>query len=645
MRKLITLTVVLVLTVQCFANGIYNVGLIPETLRKNANVVKRMEDFRFEIHSLTNTTTRLKYAFTILNENGEKYAQFAEGYDKLRKVVSIEGNLYDASGKLLKKLKPKDILDQSAVGEISLIDDSRVKLHNFYHRIYPYTVEYEVEIKGTHTFHLPGWYAMEGQNLAVEYAKYTVVVPSDYALRYKTFNYKGEPDIATEKNSKTYTWTIKNQEPIKSEAYAPKWHELTTSVFIAPSEFQLDDYKGNMSSWEEFGKFLHQLSKGKDVLPENIKLQVRQLTANASTDIEKIKILYQFLQKNTRYISIQLGIGGWQPFDASYVASKGYGDCKALSNYMHSLLKEAGIKSHYTLIQSGDFDDLRMPEFPMSQFNHAILCVPTRNDTIWLECTSQSTPAGYMGSSTGNRKALILTDDGGKLVRTKVYAADDNLQLRKVKATIDEDGLLHAQVHTRYRNIQQDDLHGMINYLSKDKVKEYLQHLLDLPTYHVANFKYTEKKDMYPEIEEELEVHVDGYATVTGKRLFITPNLLNKSDVKMSTEERKYDVCYSYEFKDIDTIEYQLPKGFTAEAMPADVNIKSKYGNYSSSVKLKDNVLTYIRIREQYAGRFSPKEYNDIVKYYSDIYKADRSKIVLVKSETPQQKPAELKQF
>jgi hypothetical protein len=94
--------------------------------------------------------------------------------------------------------------------------------------------------------------------------------------------------------------------------------------------FKLDNYKGDMSTWKGFGKFIYELSKGRDVLPDDIKQQVKSLTARASSDVEKIKILYDYLQKNTRYISIQLGLGGWQPFEATYVAKKGYGDCKAL---------------------------------------------------------------------------------------------------------------------------------------------------------------------------------------------------------------------------------------------------------------------------------------------------------------------------
>src|SRR5207244_663743 len=104
-------------------------------------------------------------------------------------------------------------------------------------------------------------------------------------------------------------------------------------------------------SWQELGKFQVQLNSGRDKLPDAVKQTVHQLTDQISDPKEKVRILYEYLQRNTRYISIQLGIGGFQPFDASFVASKSYGDCKALSNYMYSLLKEANIKSCYTQIK------------------------------------------------------------------------------------------------------------------------------------------------------------------------------------------------------------------------------------------------------------------------------------------------------
>jgi len=82
------------------------------------------------------------------------------------------------------------------------------------------------------------------------------------------------------------------------------------------------------------------------------------------------------MQDHTRYISIQLGIGGWQPFDAAFVQEHGYGDCKALSNYMVALLKTAGITAYSVLIRPGDYRYTFNESFPSNQFTHVIVCVP-----------------------------------------------------------------------------------------------------------------------------------------------------------------------------------------------------------------------------------------------------------------------------
>src|SRR5215216_709714 len=76
----------------------YPASAIPAALLKDANVVKRMEDVRFEIRNLNDAVYTRKFALTILNEAGQRYAGFEVGYDKLHKVSNIEGALYDAAG-------------------------------------------------------------------------------------------------------------------------------------------------------------------------------------------------------------------------------------------------------------------------------------------------------------------------------------------------------------------------------------------------------------------------------------------------------------------------------------------------------------------------------------------------------------------
>src|SRR5438552_1522072 len=175
-----------------------------------------------------------------------------------------------------------------------------------------------------------------------------------YEFRYKALNYHGEPAIQNKNDRKIYTWQVKELPAILEEDLSSSLKKLTTYVRFGPTDFEMQNYKGNMRTWQDLGKFVYTLRIGRDDLPAEIKQKVHQLTDGVTDQREKIRLLYQFLQSSTRYISIQLGMGGWQPFDAKYVSSKGFGDCKALSNYMYSLLKEAGIKSFYTLITAGD---------------------------------------------------------------------------------------------------------------------------------------------------------------------------------------------------------------------------------------------------------------------------------------------------
>jgi hypothetical protein len=614
--------------------GDYPVSAIAPELLKNANAVLRFEEIRFEVINNGKAVYKNHYVITILNESGENWAECSEYYDKSRKIRSVEGILYDARGVAIKKMKTRDMEDLSGVSDGTLIDDSRIKRHNFYYRVFPYTIEYDIELEYNSTLFFPSWFPQGGEKLSVEKSSLSVVCPPGYNFRYRAFNYDKGPSVTSEKNNKISSWNVSSIPAILRENYSPLWHELTPGVILGPTDFEVDDYKGNMVNWQDFGKFVHSLKAGKDVLPEHIKLKVRQLVAGKTNVKEQIAAVYEYLQKNTRYISIQLGIGGWQPFDANFVAAKAYGDCKALTNYMYSMLKEVGINSYYTLIRAGVNGGYITSDFPSQQFNHVILCVPVEKDTVWLECTSQTMPSGYLGDWTCDRFALLVDENGGRLIRTPKYGLNDNLQHRSVNAVLASDGTLTLDAATRYGGLEQDDLHGLIHGLSKDKVKKYLQEQLDFATYEINQFEYTENRDALPAIDEKLEITVSNYATVTGKRIFIVPNMMTRSYRKLThDDDRKFDVVLNREFKKVDSVKIVLPAGFETESMPQDINIVGKFGKYSSAVELKGNILHYQRTIEQFSGRFPPADFNELVKFYEAIYKADRNRVVLVKKE------------
>ncbi len=613
----------------------YPVGSIPDSLLKNANVIRRYDEMRVEIFSPDKARIYTHYINTILNEAGDKYADYTSWYDKFNTINSISATLYDAAGKEKKHLRTKDFTDESSFDGISLMGDDRLKKANFYCRDYPYSVEYEEEDEKNGIFSLGYWLPQENEMIAVEHSKLTVITPAGYTFHYRQLNYPGEPVIAQVNGKKTYTWEIKNVTAKLKEPYAPAWQELVTSVVLAPSNFKIGGYEGNMDNWKNYGLFINKLMEGRSALPEKVKTEVHQLTDGLKTPAEKINALYTFLQQNTRYISVQLGIGGWQPFDANYVYNNKYGDCKALSNYMVALLKEAGITARYTLINAGEASVRPLYEsFASNQFNHATVCVPMANDTIWLECTSQTLPAAYISNFTGNRQAIMVDENGGHIVNTTYYTADDNRQARNIVAVVDETGKLTADIASTYQCLEQDDLHRLLHFQTKKEQLDELKKSFDIPTYDILSFDYKEKLSAKPVIDETLKLTAENYATLSGKRLFLVPNVLTKSGTKLlPDDDRKYNVLLHNSFTHFDTVRIALPQGYTLEAKPKDVEMTNDFGDYRIRFSIDNNEVACYRYLKLKAGTYDSSSYNNLVSFFNDIYKADRSRFVFVKKE------------
>ncbi len=612
----------------------YSTALIPDSLRRDTRAVIREDEVILEIKSPGKAIQREHAVYTVLNSNGENLGGYVGRYDKFTAISEVSGVLYDSLGKVVRKAKRKDMQDRSYVDDMSLTSDARYLEHNFYCQIYPYTVEYDEEDDHTGVLYFDDWLPLLNSGIATQHAKYVVIVPKTYTLRYQLLNGAPPPTITEDKDKKSYTWEAKNLPAKHAESHGPRWRDMMPYVLVAPSDFEAQGYKGNMSTWAEYGKFIAQLRAGRDDLPDNIKRQVHMLTDTITDTRRKVYTLYHYLQQNTHYINVSLGIGGWQPFPAEYVATKKYGDCKALSNYMVALLKEAGIPARYVEIRAGEDAPPMVETFPSFQSNHIITCVPMGKDTIWLECTNQSVSPGYMGTFTGGRKAILIDEDGGHIVRTPSYSAKDNTRCRVVNARVGSDGNLDADVSTMYQCVRQDLPQAMMDEMSADLRQKYLNDLFYLPTYSVDKSHYEEEKGPLPVVKEDLHVLAPNYANVSGKRLFIAPNVFDRSRTRLPADSiRTYDYITERAYTDIDSVVISVPAGYQVEARPKDVAIDGRYGTFRASVKFENDKLIYYRYLQQQADRYPPAEYQALVKFYEQLYQADNQRVVLVKKE------------
>ena len=612
----------------------YSVVNIPDSLKKNAHAVVREESLTFEMEDLDFSREKHRYVITILDAQGDRYSHFVERYEPdMREIRGIKGTLYDALGTQVRKLKSSDIQDVSGVSDGTLMTDDRYKVHDFAYNGYPYTIEYEVELKRYNTFEFPDWMPQEGEDISVQQSSFSVILSDSYPLRYHS-EHLGKPKQSTpEKGQHQYDWEVKNIAAVPHESYAVKWSMRCPNVITAPGDFEMQKYKGNMTTWENMGKFMYQLNAGRDVLPDVMAQKVHQLTDTITDVNRKISVLYTYLQQNTRYISVQLGIGGYQTFDAAYVSKKGYGDCKALSNYMHSLLKAAGVPSDLVLIYGTEYKTDFVTDFPSNQFNHMILMVPQAKDTTWLECTSQTLFPGYLSSFTADRPCLVATEQGGLLLRTPKYDMESNKEIRQLKVTVDPTGQATMQCFTHSTGTEQDDLHERNHTVSQERLMKILKEAFSLPSYDVTNYDWKEWPGKIPAIDENMQLSVNNYAQITGKRLFLQPNVLNRSGLKLSKDSvRVGPVQFRSTFHDSDTTVFTLPEGYTPESLPKAMDLHSVFGDYHTELVVKDNTFTYIRDFKQRNGIFPAANYMAAVDFFDAIYKADHSKAVFVKN-------------
>lgn len=629
MRYLLSLIILLLAFNNLFAQTNYNVDKIPETLKKDAFVVIRNEEQFFDIKSIGTAQYDYKIALTILNKSGDGYAEMAEVYDKFTNIYNIKATLYDAEGKKVKEYKSADVKDQSLMSDFSIFDDNRIKLLKFVSNSYPYTIEYSYSQDYKGLLHFPSWSDIKSFGVSVEQSSYSIRKNKNYQMRFLTSN-NLKTDSTALGDKIIYLWESANVPAIVQEPLSTGLSNVSYWVKATPDQFEYDGSSGNFNTWKNFGAWLYDLNVGGNKLPEATKTNIQNLVKDVKIPKEKIRILYNYLQQNTRYVSVQLGIGGFKPILAEKVASVNYGDCKALSNYMKALLNEAGISSNLIVI-GNDMPSLNPNYSSIGQANHMILCVPLPNDTTFLECTSQRLPMGFIGYDNADRTVLMVTENGGKLINTPIYTAKDNYQIRKTKIAFSDNGAADIVIKTTYGNAQFEQNYGMLYTEPVEQRKKIINNATILSP-ELISYKYDQANKNLPILTEEINFKSDQLLNKGGEKAFLILNQTNrKESVPLKVEDRKTFFAMPFSYNDEDEITYILPKGYTLEFIPKDISIVSDFGSYTAKFSNKDNVIIYKRTQTMNDKKYAPDKYNAYVDFCKKIYQADKLKAVLAK--------------
>jgi transglutaminase-like putative cysteine protease len=634
MRRMILFAALAVLTAGASAQQTYyEAANIPKELLPYASSVIREYDTHVEVKDLDNVVTHVKQAITVLNKNGEDAAHLALFYDKSIKIGSIKGLVYNEFGKQIDKFNESKFSDQSAVHDFSLFEDTRVKHYIPAVTQYPYTVVYEYDIRAKQSLNLDDWRPSPSTSTAVEKSSFTINCMPGFNIRYKEMNLQSPASInGDSKSGKNYSWQISNLKARRSEPYSPNQESYIPQLRIAPEKFEYEGLTGSFTNWKELGKWEYdKLLANRQYLPDATVAHIKSITANVTDPKEKAKIIYEYMQGKTHYISVQIGIGGYRPFLASEVDNLNYGDCKGLVNYTRSLLNVVGIESYYCVVKSGDRKISMLPDFAsMDQGDHIILCLPFKNDTTWLECTSQKIPFGYLGDFTDDRLVLACTPEGGKLLHTPKYTFDKNIQNRVGEFTIKPDGTIAGSMTTTYKGLQYETREGILGETKTERNK-MIQKVYGINNLIVNDLEYKQDKLLQPVTTEKLSFEARDFAVVGNNKLQFSLDPVDRSSIPREVRNRANNVYINDGFTDEDELVYTVPAGYKLKRIPLFVNIEKPFGKYTATAVMNNGKLIYKRKLQIIDGTYDKAMYDDLVEFYTQVSEKDRLDAELVK--------------
>ena len=602
----------------------------PDTVGNGHSVVLDY-DVYYEVTGLDEATISYRKVITLLNSSHQYGNVLTEFYDSESKITHFAAAGYDRFGREYYKSRNADVEDRRYTSEVSFYEDTRYKQLTVPCNEYPCTVVYEVTMKARNAMILnfPHWQP-QGRGEGLVRSTYNAEVPVINELLYRA-NKLDQPTVSENGKTRKYRWVVDHREAQNDEPFAPPATLTLPYLRVALADFEVDGYLGSYRDWKRYGDFRALIMSGRDELPPSLATKVQELIEGAQTEYEKIDRLYRFMQRRMRYVSIQLGLGGLQPFSAAYVEQNRFGDCKALSNYMGAMLKEVDIASYPVLVRWDNQEPYPMTEeFATHSSNHMILYVPSQD--MYLECTSHTDPTGYLGEGKEDRNVLWVTPTGGELHRTPKLLPSENGYTRTLDIALAADQPTDLSISSTFYGGAQEFFRQLDDYQSNvtDQL-QYLHRTDRLP--NVSGSLYSLTADpAAPRVTLNYLTKVENYARKMGSRLFVPINpYYGHTEVPDDDANRQLPIVTTTTRYYVDTVNIALPPNMEIESGLIDTPATYQHAGreYRAEMRPTDDGLQWIRTLKLVPVNLPAEAYADFRQFYLDVSKAERAQIVV----------------
>jgi tetratricopeptide (TPR) repeat protein len=421
-----------------------------------------------------------------------------------------------------------------------------------------------------------------GFGLPMQSVRYSLLMPDNREFQYKTLNTDLKPSIKTVENFKLYSWEIKDKPAIVGESFMPVTSDAVPVLEVS-----------TMPSWQFISQWYTDVSSTKAKSDFEVQETVKELFTNKPknlTDLQKAKIIYEYIEKNISYLSVAFMQSGLVPQKASRTLSTKLGDCKDLSTLFVAMCKEVGVKANLVLVLTRDNGDNAML-LPSINFNHCIANLKTEGKNFFIELTDTQNSFGTVSPNLLNATALIIPKEGetmeSKLIKIQTNDRTKNGIFRNTEVRFEQKDMLTKISNLKTGSLASDARHGYSNVSIEDQMKGFTEAIskdfTNVVKMNSINFKNLDKLsdslvyDYAYTVKNEI-------SEVAGMKIFRLPWSEKVASLEFVANETREFPFLFWEMFDAETmketITLTLPVGKKLLEIPAPVNLSSDFADY-----------------------------------------------------------------
>lgn len=410
--------------------------------------------------------------------------------------------------------------------------------------------------------------------------------------------------------SVTYLWTVANVPRMFDEPAMPPYEMTLQRLYVS-----------TLPDWQAVSEWYWNLSQPHlDATTPAMRETVSNLTAGATTDLEKIKAVFYYVSKKVRYMGLtpEKDRPGFEPHDVCLTFGKKYGVCRDKAALLVAMLREAGLRAYPVLISVGTKRD---PVVPDPDFNHAIVGVETGKGSYTLMDPTDENTRDLLPSYDCDQSYLICRPEGEKLLTSPVKPPEQNLMRVRTTGTLSAAGELDARTDLSFEGVNDDAYRNAFVKMKPDDVRRFFERDLKyvLPGAKLKSLTLTPASllDMSSNLHVTIEFSAAGLiASGHGKAIVTLPwigkgvGILNFILRDAGLEKRKYPMQTGTTGGLDEEVSLKLGTGFDqVVSLPQCPPVDDPCLSSREQVAFTNGILTATRQLKLKVVEFSPKQY------------------------------------